>query len=402
MGSRVSPSLASIFVLTKEEKYLDSCDKKPLTYNRFQDDIFGIWTHGMSSLNLFLDGLNSMHKDLKFTYTSSKTNMNFLDISISLDPITGGIITDVFRKPTDRQSYLNFYSNHPQHVKNAIPKGVSNRIAKICSTKQLYEKNITILKEKLLQQQYPTSLIENSVVTFDCASGSDDPETHINVGDNNAVKTPLDISRLITTFSSKLPNIGHILAKHFNILTVSKFNAFVAPPEVTYKKAKNLKSILVHSDFKMSEIPSLTHQDTVISDIFPCSSPNKCIMCQSRIKTKFINSINKGFLFEIKNKIGCNDPNLVYLLECQICGIQYIGQAKNFRKRWHNHHNKSAFIGNNPIIVHEQQTGHNGDNFSFALLLKCDNANQLNNEERTLIRKFEVKTLGLNKNVGIR
>jgi hypothetical protein len=103
---------------------------------------------GETALKEFFENLNDIHKDLKFTYTYSRTSIDFLDITISYDQFSRKISTDVYRKPTDRQSYLNFHSNHPRHVKNAIPVSVSNRIVKICSSKELYDKNMAIFRKK--------------------------------------------------------------------------------------------------------------------------------------------------------------------------------------------------------------------------------------------------------------
>ena len=38
------------------------------------------------------------------------------------------------------------------------------------------------------------------------------------------------------------------------------------------------------------------------------------------------------------NKTSCNTNNLIYLIECDNCGLQYIGQTKrSLRHRFHNH-----------------------------------------------------------------
>jgi hypothetical protein len=395
--------------------FLDSCKDKPLLYKRFLDDVVGIWTQGETALIQFFRDLNTIHRDLKFTYTFSKKSIDFLDITILFDQKNRKLSTDLFRKPTDRQAYLNFYSNHPRHVKNAIPVSVSNRIVKICSSKEFYNKNIAIFRQKLVEQQYPNTLIDGMIVEYDALNQnvSHDAEEIVsiepncvgssNVTDNSDVVNVVDstdVTRFITTFASDLPNVNAILRKHFGILKNSKFNAFVSPPEVTFRKAKNLGSFLVHSSLKNVPSPNSDIGDPLVVDKYPCSTPNRCNMCLYRIKSDSIYNSNNKFLFEINEIIACNDPLVVYLLVCQICNIQYVGQAKKFRQRWHNHKNRLAFTGKNPMFIHFDETGHDIENFRFALLKKCTDANHLNREEKLLIRRFEVITNGLNRYIG--
>ena len=42
--------------------------------------------------------------------------------------------------------------------------------------------------------------------------------------------------------------------------------------------------------------------------------------------------------FSINHKLTCNNKCLVYLLNCKICGIQYVSQTiDKFRLRWNNY-----------------------------------------------------------------
>ena len=85
---------------------------------RCRDDIFLVYTDTVQSLHTFLSELNNIHSSIKFTmsHTTPSTMENpdcgckteeavqFLDTSCKISD--GRIITDLFRKETDRNQYL--------------------------------------------------------------------------------------------------------------------------------------------------------------------------------------------------------------------------------------------------------------------------------------------------------
>ena len=61
MGTSLAPNYANLFMDRLETKALAGFAQKPLTWKRFIDDIFLVWTHGEQSLKNFIDYLNSLH-----------------------------------------------------------------------------------------------------------------------------------------------------------------------------------------------------------------------------------------------------------------------------------------------------------------------------------------------------
>ncbi|CAC5417439.1 unnamed protein product [Mytilus coruscus] len=81
--------------------------------------------------------------------------MPFLDILVLITE-DNEIVRDIFSKYTDTHiMYLNFYSNHPKHVKLNIPFNLASRIITITSTELLRKKRLEELKVYLKKQQYP-------------------------------------------------------------------------------------------------------------------------------------------------------------------------------------------------------------------------------------------------------
>ena len=48
------------------------------------DDIFFVWTHGEKKLQKFVEKLNKLYSNIKFTHESSKENIPILDLNVKL------------------------------------------------------------------------------------------------------------------------------------------------------------------------------------------------------------------------------------------------------------------------------------------------------------------------------
>ena len=125
MGAKCAPSIANFYLSLLEENFLFI--HKPLFYYRFIDDILVI-LYSYFNINLLTDSF----KNLKLNIVSEKS-VNFLDLIIELDPITGCLNFSLYTKKTNTFSYLLITSNHPQFIFNNIPKSLFIRIRRICS-----------------------------------------------------------------------------------------------------------------------------------------------------------------------------------------------------------------------------------------------------------------------------
>ena len=64
MGMKMAPCFANIFMASIEQTFIDNSPLTPLSYVRFIDDIFMIWTHGSVELEQFTTRANSTHPSL--------------------------------------------------------------------------------------------------------------------------------------------------------------------------------------------------------------------------------------------------------------------------------------------------------------------------------------------------
>ena len=65
--TKMAPPYAIIFMGDLEKKGFKDCDKKPLAWWQYIDDIFVLWQRGEKVLEKFLEFLNCYHPTMKFT-----------------------------------------------------------------------------------------------------------------------------------------------------------------------------------------------------------------------------------------------------------------------------------------------------------------------------------------------
>ena len=103
---------------------------------------------------------------------------------------------------------------------------------------------------------------------------------------------------------------------------------FPVAPIVSFKSAWKLGSYLVRAKLYPLE-------RTVGS--FKCNKP-RCEVCINVIEVDTFTSTATGESFKINHKFNCDDKCLIYLLTCNQCRKQYVGQAvDSFHFRWNNY-----------------------------------------------------------------
>jgi hypothetical protein len=100
-----------------EESFVLNPDSNPffasiISFHRYIDDIFIIWNDSEENLHKFHKYLNSCNDHLKFTLEFNDTKISFLDVLVLKEGDT--LETDLFRKPTDRNTLLRGDSFQPE------------------------------------------------------------------------------------------------------------------------------------------------------------------------------------------------------------------------------------------------------------------------------------------------
>ena len=107
MGTKCTPTYANIFMGVLEETHIYPLIKqKKQFYLRYIDDIFFIWTDSENEPQQYISKINEVHHSIKLDFNYSKTQIHFLDITITKTS-TGKLLITLCQKEIDRQSYLH-------------------------------------------------------------------------------------------------------------------------------------------------------------------------------------------------------------------------------------------------------------------------------------------------------
>ena len=83
---------------------------------------------------------------------NQQTQILFLDTLCKIE--NGQIITDLYRKPTDRIQYLLPSSCHAKNVFKSIPFSLAMRIIRICSKTEYRDRRLNELIQMLVSRNY--------------------------------------------------------------------------------------------------------------------------------------------------------------------------------------------------------------------------------------------------------
>ena len=111
--------------------------------------------NGTAYTNLFMT--------IKFTYESSETSIDFLDITVyKVEKFARQSKLDIkpYFKPTNKFQYLQYSSAHPKSTFSSIIKGELTRVLRNCSKEQEHSKTSTKMAKIFKDRGYPTQLVD--------------------------------------------------------------------------------------------------------------------------------------------------------------------------------------------------------------------------------------------------
>ena len=127
--------------------------------------------------------------------------------------------------------------------------------------------------------------------------------------------------------------------QHSNVLYSSDRcrNVFKNLPLVAYRRCKNISDILVRAE--LTEDPDSSNSRVTLGS-FRCNSRN-CTTCpyieHGRTQYTFHST---GETYHIKSHITWTTFNVIYLIQCRLCNLQYIGETKRRLKDRFNEHRR--------------------------------------------------------------
>ena len=186
------------------------------------------------------------------------------------------------------------------------------RSRRICTNQADFDSNCQELKTTLLNQKYPEQVIDDAITR---ANGLNRTEIL-----HKKASNPNPPTNLVLTHSASAPDMSTVLRKHYNILTQSERlkSVFPEPPRVVYRRNKNIGDSLTKS--------SISRPRTI--GCMPCNKP-RCKVCPQMTTAQRAASTASDYCVNVKGNFNCDTANVVYLLECTICGQNISAKQKH-------------------------------------------------------------------------
>lgn len=156
MGSPLSPVAACLYMELLERDNFKEIMGEDSIWLRYVDDVFVLVPEG-TNLEDKLKKLNEVEKRIQFTLeTETERTLSFLDILIMRRE--DAVKFKVFRKKTNREDYIHYFSAHNERVKSGVIIGFFLRAYRICSSEYL-EDEVKHIFESFMRLKYPKAFI---------------------------------------------------------------------------------------------------------------------------------------------------------------------------------------------------------------------------------------------------
>ena len=139
-------------------------------------------------------------------------------------------------------------------------------------------------------------------------------------------KTDTNELFMISEYHPQNPNLKAIFVKYWPIIERISSTQSLRTYSIKfgYRKPKNLQDILCRTDLSdFSTIQSFNNKVPL------CKKFLRCAHCLRINKTGKIKSTSTSRSYRCLRKVSCNSKNLIYCIECKICGAQCVGQTRN-------------------------------------------------------------------------
>ncbi|CAJ0964495.1 unnamed protein product, partial [Ranitomeya imitator] len=312
MGSNVAPPYANIFMADFESNFVYThplFQQYCILWKRFIDDIFLVWCGDIKSLVFFHQYINQCVTKLTFTIHYDHKSISFLDTQVIVNE-DGSLSTDLYVKPTDKNSLLLFTSCHSHHIKRALPLSQFQRINRIVSDSSQRTLRLKDMALKFQNRGYPDTLLKHSP---DALS-------------SRTVRRDTRRMAFVSTHHPFMRLFHRIIHKHWPLLGLlyPDIPEFLSPPLMCHKKPPNLCNLLVSADVGSArkEIRQ-TVLGSTRKGTFPCLH---CLQCSNISKGDTFTHPRSGKRFPIRNYYNCDSTYVIYLIKCP-CGLGYVGET---------------------------------------------------------------------------
>ena len=140
------------------------------------------------------------------------------------------------------------------------------------------------------------------------------------------------------TYNPTLPNVKRAVANNWNLLHINQEfkDVFQEPPILAFRRNRNLNDLLGCKNIVDGKLQKISKKKK-IGFSSKCFSKSGNLCCKQVLHTQSFKSsvAQKTYIF---HNLNCKSKLLIYLMECRICHIQYIGKSETeFNIRLNNH-----------------------------------------------------------------
>jgi len=324
MGTRVAPTIANLVMADFEERFVYTYALQPLVWLRYIDDNFMVWTHGQEELDIFLAHLNACHPTIKFTHEASQTEAVFLDTRVCLDQ-DRTLYTTLYCRPTDTHCYLHFSSCHPKHQKTGGPRSQFLRLRRICKKPTDYLTHAYNLVHFYQLRDYPIDPLIASLKEVEKMDRSQ-------LLAPRPPKEPQENNNLfcLTTYHPNNPPLRNILEETRDVLGSDPRLSCITSKNFVFghRRLPNVKDRLVKSRLRYPPPPPAPPKPPGWVNPDKVCSKTNCQICAILDTSGSLTSTSTGRNYAVPQRITCQFNNLIYVITCTRCHMQYVGQTK--------------------------------------------------------------------------
>ena len=266
----------------------------------------------------------------------------------------------------------------------SIPYSQALCLKKICAETSELSKNLQVLKESFINWGFKEKFLDTEF-------------QRLSEIERDALLTPKSKEKdkknpFITTYIKTLPNVKQIINKHWHLLQINSNlrTAFEQEPLKAYRRNKNLGDFIGSKKILDGKVVCKNNSKKQLY-CRPCITRRDNICCQQVLKTNTFTSYRTGETFKIFHQLNCKSSHLIYLLQCRICQLQYVGKSEtSFNIRLNNHRKDSK--NKNPILAckHFQNSNHNFQrDAKFTLIEQITKSFTTIEQLRLLLKKRE-------------
>lgn len=320
-----------------------------------------------------MERIDSCDPHLRFTWEISEKNVKFLDLEIEIN--NGNFVTTIYKKPTDRNTLLEYGSYHPITLRKNLPVGQFFRLRRLCSSTADYKIKSGEMWERFTNRGYPQKIIKQAYkrALYSARENLLQPKKQKDKTEGNIF--------LSIEYSPLSQQIRGIVNKNWKILGLHP--ALKKRPLTTFRRRNNLRDILVKSFLEPMKIQNFLEPIK--------GGHQKCGHCAQCVISKKVTSFrtkNHEREINLRHHTTCATSGVIYCVSCP-CERLYVGKTERMlRTRMSEHRSNIRNKKENaPMVKHCVSYGHSCDEIRFWGLEIVKKSIRGGNWSKTLLQR---------------